>query len=438
MTDRDKQRTNPGKKFISKCDENLLVELTQPSMTPSNSAHFKNEYVFQNSKQTFNYIKSLEKNIAINKEVINELCSQTKTSQQYSKTIEKLNTENQELHTENKSLTKEKEALLAKCLVYEQIIDQSGIKEEEMNKDFNQQLLELKDQLNRKEYLIQEMEKKYYKSLEYLRKFCLNDPELRRQLKELQINCLEGKKISNVVEDNERLTDQIKKYEEKIKTLENRIKQLSANNTSKAGEVKLTKSKSKALKIIKIDLFNQNANIFEDQNESNENNNFEMRSNKKSVNWKNKISNISKKLSEYSENVLRFIDLYLVMNCLIKMKNEEYRPDLIKQDEKRKENLEFEANRLIEKLKTQINDLDLQKEFAFNDSDNDASPFKSMNKKCNDISCINQENENEAETSNNLSNFSDCIEIPGMIEKFCKKKNGDMSNFNNNNIENII
>ena len=57
MTDRDKQRTNPGKKFISKWDENLLIELTQPSMTPSNSAQFKNEYVFQNSKQTFNYIK---------------------------------------------------------------------------------------------------------------------------------------------------------------------------------------------------------------------------------------------------------------------------------------------------------------------------------------------------------------------------------------------
>jgi len=293
-----------------------------------------------------------------------------------------------------------------------------------MLKDFNEKLLEYQDQLNRKEYIIQSIEKKYFKCVDLLKQYCINDPKLRMQLKELQINCLEEKKISNVVEENEELKNKMKKYEEKINILENRLEQFSTNDSLKQGGWGFRNINNNSIKL-EITDSNRNPNSREDKNECISKKIIEIKSsNKKSLNLKHKIEKLNKKLLDYSETVFRFIDLFLVINSINKITKEEYRVDLHKDDEKKKENLENEAYKLIDKIKNQINkDLDLNQEFSFYDLDYDHQQFNIMNKKCNDISSINPDNEDEfgGAKDNNLSNFSDCLELPIFIENKNKK-----------------
>lgn len=70
---------------------------------------------------------------------------------------------------------------------------------------FEEQITELKDKLERKEYFMQNKEKKWMEVEKILEEYVEEDEELRDKLYELRVNVYSNKKITNVVEENEKL-----------------------------------------------------------------------------------------------------------------------------------------------------------------------------------------------------------------------------------------
>jgi hypothetical protein len=64
---------------------------------------------------------------------------------------------------------------------------------------------ELRDKLERKEFFMQSKEKKWLEVEKILEEYAEEDEELREKLYDLRVNVFANKKISNVVEENEKL-----------------------------------------------------------------------------------------------------------------------------------------------------------------------------------------------------------------------------------------
>jgi len=193
--------------------------------TEINDAHFasnneiKSRYLEKDSKFLISHIKTLEKNISIDKEVINLLASSICNSE-YQQVITKLNIQNEELITNLKELSKIKDELFSKNLVLEQINQDQKSNHDEIIKEYADQISELKEVLDRKEYVLQTIEKKYYKAEIVLKKYSHCEQEIRQKLHELNCYTVDpNKKISNVVEENEIIKKEFKELSEKYELL---------------------------------------------------------------------------------------------------------------------------------------------------------------------------------------------------------------------------
>ena len=202
----------------------LMTEVNENQFTSSND--LKTKYLKQDAKYLVTYLKTLEKNLGLNKEIINQLCSQSTKDNDKIKIIEKLNSENISLMVKLKELTKEREELVPKILVYEQIIEDFKRKEDEDSHELSNRITEMTELLNKKEFLLQAMERKYYTAESLLKKYSYKDPEIRAKLRDMNINPQDEKKISNVVEENEELRIQIKELQSKVELLERKIEQI--------------------------------------------------------------------------------------------------------------------------------------------------------------------------------------------------------------------
>jgi len=213
-------------------DEPVFVSFTEapePCLTARN--HIKGQFLEKERTQTNAYIKDLQQTISINKQIINELLSKSAAESQNKKVIEKLNTENANLQAQLKKAIKERNDVQAKLLITEQIVEDFKIKEHEQTRDNQEKYAELVDQLNRKEFILQNFERKYNKSAQLLRAFSHKDQEIKLALKEINEDLKTDKKISNVVEDNEKLTKQLQEKEQKILDLESQIQNLLDANS---------------------------------------------------------------------------------------------------------------------------------------------------------------------------------------------------------------
>jgi len=72
-----------------------------------------------------------------------------------------------------------------KTMLNEQIIEEYKRKEYTNNKELIDKIQELKDQLNRKEYVLQSFEKKYFTAINILKKYANYEKEISFKLKEL-------------------------------------------------------------------------------------------------------------------------------------------------------------------------------------------------------------------------------------------------------------
>ena len=77
----------------------------------------------------------------------------------------------------------------------------------------------MKDKLERKEYFMQVKERKWIEVEQILEEYAHEDDELRDKLFELRVNVFSNKKISNVVQENEKLKTQLERAHYEIARL---------------------------------------------------------------------------------------------------------------------------------------------------------------------------------------------------------------------------
>jgi len=180
-------------------------------------------YITNELNQTKAYIKDLESTLTINKEIITEFINSKISDVQSKKVIESLNRENALLQLQVRNKIKERDDAQAKLLIVEQLAESFKKREQEALKEKEIEKLELVDQLNRKELILQSLERKYERIVNVLKNLSHRDPEINKVMKELKINRTSESKVSNVVEINNHLATELEKERQKVRELTNKI-----------------------------------------------------------------------------------------------------------------------------------------------------------------------------------------------------------------------
>jgi hypothetical protein len=203
--------------------------------------HLKITFMEKDKLQMINKIHDLEKTVMINKEIIQEMINtEDRLDPKGKRILDKLNKENAHLQLQTKRVIKERDQAQSKALINEQIIQEYKNKEAEINRDYAEKIQDLTDQLNRKEYILQNYERKYFKAEGMLKKYSHYEQEIRMFLRGLNIKPEEERTISSVVEENEQLKEQVKFSNKEIKSLQDQLeKYTNICNTQEHEIIKL-------------------------------------------------------------------------------------------------------------------------------------------------------------------------------------------------------
>jgi len=106
----------------------------------------------------------------------------------------------------------------AKTLLIEQLSFEAQVKAREEISMYEEQIAEMKDKLDRKEFFMQNKERKWLEIEKILEEYVHEDDELRDRLLELRVNvsAANTKKISNVVQENDKLKVELDNAHEEI------------------------------------------------------------------------------------------------------------------------------------------------------------------------------------------------------------------------------
>jgi len=120
---------------------------------------------------------------------------------------------------------RELDDLHAKFLLQQQLSFEAQLKEREERELYEEQIAEFKDKLDRKEFFMQNKERKWLEIEKVLEEYVHEDDELRDKLLELRLNVAASgtKKISNVVQENDKLKVQLDNAHEEIAKLRKRL-----------------------------------------------------------------------------------------------------------------------------------------------------------------------------------------------------------------------
>ena len=207
-------------------EQNLFPMLTEvqenlPSARGKLKANFlQSDRLLQDSR-----IKDLEKTLRINKEMITSLIDSNAKLDSNSKSIcAQLNEENTFLQNQIKVLKKQRDDYHSKWLIGQQIVEECKAKEEELELQFQEKLGELREELKQKEYAAQNIQHKYNKAENILKKYSSKEKEICLLLRELNADTQgECRKITNVIEENQQLTAALHAASKKIENLESRL-----------------------------------------------------------------------------------------------------------------------------------------------------------------------------------------------------------------------
>eukprot|EP00826_Nyctotherus_ovalis_P007705 TRINITY_DN11963_c0_g1_i12.p1 TRINITY_DN11963_c0_g1~~TRINITY_DN11963_c0_g1_i12.p1 ORF type:complete len:341 (-),score=87.70 TRINITY_DN11963_c0_g1_i12:110-1132(-) len=199
------------------------VSIPQPNPRLNENANADNkirlDFALEQNRQAEAYIFNLENGIAINKQIILALLKDNVTNKQSAEAIKKLNAENANLYTLIKQLVNEREEIQGRLLISEQIIQNYKKQEEKLLKDVEKEKRELVDQLNRKEFVLQKVENRYERALQILSSMATKDQEVRKELKDLKADRRSKFKLTNVIEENERLRKELAQEKDLVKAL---------------------------------------------------------------------------------------------------------------------------------------------------------------------------------------------------------------------------
>ena len=113
----------------------------------------------------------------------------------------------------------------AKFLLMQQLQFEAQLKEREEIQMYEEQIADFKDKLDRKEFFMQNKERKWLEIEKILEEYVHEDDELRDKLLELRVNvsAASTKKISNVVQENEKLKVKLDNAYEEIGRLRKKL-----------------------------------------------------------------------------------------------------------------------------------------------------------------------------------------------------------------------
>lgn len=109
-------------------------------------------------------------------------------------------------------LQEERDALNARVLILTQIVEDTKDKEDDIAEIYKDEIEELKENLERKEYLLQINEQRYCEYEKLLIQLSETDPNVRKRLADLNI-IPKDRKISNVVLENNQIKSQIQELQ---------------------------------------------------------------------------------------------------------------------------------------------------------------------------------------------------------------------------------
>eukprot|EP00826_Nyctotherus_ovalis_P059504 TRINITY_DN8282_c0_g1_i1.p1 TRINITY_DN8282_c0_g1~~TRINITY_DN8282_c0_g1_i1.p1 ORF type:complete len:365 (+),score=89.14 TRINITY_DN8282_c0_g1_i1:183-1277(+) len=207
----------------------LVTEVDDASV--NSRKRLKGTFLEKDKQQMRDYIKDLEKTLALNKEIISELLSAESSSATHKNTITKLNKENCELQKKVKDLIKERDNVQSRLLVCEQMIEEFKCHENGLEQQYEEKAREMLEQLSMKEYVVQSYEKRLRMALNLLMKYKEIDANVNFFLKEMSINGNEKLTMKNVVEENESLIKIMKELHMKLDNFERELFSLATQKT---------------------------------------------------------------------------------------------------------------------------------------------------------------------------------------------------------------
>ncbi len=114
------------------------------------------------NKNMLQMIEDLQTTLKINKGIIKNLLDQKKgVNQMVEYTFNQLNHENELLESKLKRTIEDRDQLQARVLILQQIVEDTKDKEDDVAEMFKDEMEELKENLERKEYLLQVNEQRY-------------------------------------------------------------------------------------------------------------------------------------------------------------------------------------------------------------------------------------------------------------------------------------
>ena len=141
-------------------------------------------------------------------------------------TISQLTHENEMLEANLRRVTEERDQLNARLFIMQQIIDNTKDKEEDVVQIYLDEIEELKENLERKEYLLQVNEQKYSEFEKMLMQVADYDDGVRRRLEDMNV-VPKDRKISNVVLENAQLKGTIEELKYEVEKIRDQMEQMA-------------------------------------------------------------------------------------------------------------------------------------------------------------------------------------------------------------------
>ena len=172
-------------------------------------------------------VDDLQSTLTINKNIIKTLMeTQKKGNGNSDYMISQLTQENELLESNLKRVSEERDQLNARLFIMQQILDNNKDKEEDVAEIYKDEIEELKENLERKEYLLQVNEQRYSEFEKMLVQVSEYDDSVRKRLEDMNV-VPRDRKISNVVLENTNMKALIEQLKYENERLRDQMEQLA-------------------------------------------------------------------------------------------------------------------------------------------------------------------------------------------------------------------
>jgi len=199
----------------------------QTMRTAQDKKTLKIAYLESENRNLEQMVDDLQSTLTINKNIIKTLMeTQKKGNGNSDYMISQLTQENELLESNLKRVSEERDQLNARLFIMQQILDNNKDKEEDVAEIYKDEIEELKENLERKEYLLQVNEQRYSEFEKMLVQVSEYDDSVRKRLEDMNV-VPRDRKISNVVLENTNMKALIEQLKYENERLRDQMEQLA-------------------------------------------------------------------------------------------------------------------------------------------------------------------------------------------------------------------